>query len=64
MDGVALSWEPKENIGLDRWHYDIHREHALAEGVHGVSFALLRDDGAGRAQLCSVELLEFGDETE
>jgi hypothetical protein len=64
MDGIVLPWMPKENIGLDRWHYDIHIDHALAQGMHGVSFTLIKDDGAGRAQLCSVEVLEFGDETE
>ena len=64
LDGVALDWEPRPGIGLDRWHYDIHRFFSLSNGEHEIKFTLLNGNRQGVAQLCSVEILEFGDESE
>jgi len=62
LDGVDLGWVPREDIGMDRWHYDIYRESGLSDGVHELKFTLHHKETEGRAQLCSVEILEFGDE--
>ncbi|KAI0060358.1 hypothetical protein BV25DRAFT_1807356 [Artomyces pyxidatus] len=64
FDGEDLGWLPKEALGLDRWHYDIYRTGALSEGVHEVAFVLRDKDREGIAQLCSVEILEFGNRDE
>ncbi|KAF8631042.1 hypothetical protein AX15_002650 [Amanita polypyramis BW_CC] len=64
LDGACLDWVPRPDIGLDRWHYDIHRNFPLSHGEHEIKFTLLNDEREGAAQLCSVEILEFGDETE
>jgi hypothetical protein len=49
-----------------RWHYDIHSNKSLAGGEHNISFVLnsKEREKAGTAQLCSVEVLEFGDDSE
>ncbi|ESK95678.1 hypothetical protein Moror_12545 [Moniliophthora roreri MCA 2997] len=64
VDGVDLNWEPREEIGLDRWLYDIYVDEPLSPGRHEVSFTLLNGDLEGTAQMCSVEILEFGDADE
>jgi hypothetical protein len=63
LDGHDLGWVPAPGVGDDRWHYDIHVDKSLADGEHEVAFTLL--NGKRKvAQLCSVEILEFGDEHE
>ena len=64
LDGDDLGWVPKPGIGLDRWHYDIHSPNGLAPGFHELSFTLLNEKHQGVAQLCSAEILEFGNEDE
>ena len=64
IDGVDLGWVPEPNIGVDRWHYDIYRHGGLRLGEHEIKFTLLEGKREGIAQLCSVEVLEFGDEDE
>jgi len=64
LDEDVLEWVPRKDIGLDRWHYDIHNDQSLKPGQHEVKFTLLNEQRTGVAQLCSVELLEFGDEEE
>ncbi|KAK0464786.1 IgA peptidase M64-domain-containing protein [Desarmillaria tabescens] len=64
LDGIDLGWVPKEGLGVDRWHYDVYQDDALAGGTHEVKFTLLNADREGIAQLCNVEILEFGDENE
>ncbi|KAF8440786.1 IgA peptidase M64-domain-containing protein [Boletus edulis BED1] len=59
LDGVNLGWAPRKDIGIDRWHYDIFG-HALLEGEHVIEFALRNRELQGQAQLCSVEVLEYG----
>ncbi len=64
VDGVDLGWVPHPGLGLDRWLYDIHRDEALSGGTHEVKFTLLNKEREGTAQMCNVEILEFGDEEE
>jgi hypothetical protein len=64
LDGTDLKWVPKEGLGLDRWHYDIHRDGGLSGGEHELKFTLLNKEREGAAQLCSAEILEFGTEEE
>ncbi|OBZ71631.1 hypothetical protein A0H81_08541 [Grifola frondosa] len=64
LDGADLQWTPRQDVGIDRWHYDVHRDSVLSDGEHEVKFTLKVKDREGVAQLCSVEILEFGNETE
>ena len=64
LDGHNLHWKPRKDIGIDRWHYDIKLDRPLTLGEHTVNFTLLTKGREGDAQLCSVEILEFGDEDE
>lgn len=64
LDGVDLEWVPKKGLGLDRWHYDIHCDGGLSGGEHELRFTLVNKEREGVAQLCSAEILEFGDESE
>ena len=64
LDGEDLGWTPRKNIGLDRWHYDVYRDGGLEDGIHEVKFTLKNKEREGVAQMCSVEILEFGDETQ
>lgn len=64
LDGVDLGWVPKPGIGFDRWHYDIHSPNGLAPGSHELKFILVNKKHEGVAQLCSAEILEFGNEEE
>ncbi|KAI8986267.1 IgA peptidase M64-domain-containing protein [Trametes punicea] len=64
LDGKDLGWVPRADIGIDRWHYDIKINRTLKGGEHEVRFTLRNAKREGEAQLCSVEVLEFGNETE
>ena len=63
LDGKDLGWTPQAGIGQARWHYDLHVG-GFEEGEHEVTFELVSRDKEGEAQLCNVEMLEFGDEDE
>ncbi|KAF8583338.1 hypothetical protein K439DRAFT_1653512 [Ramaria rubella] len=64
LDGEDLEWKPRPDVHLDRWHYDIYRAQALAGGSHTLSFALGESAREGTAQLCSAEIIEYGDENQ
>ncbi|KAG1727908.1 IgA peptidase M64-domain-containing protein [Suillus occidentalis] len=64
FDSVDLHWTPRKDIGIDRWHYDVYEETSLSAGVHEISFVLKNGALEGSAQLCSVEVLEYGTEAE
>lgn len=64
LDGVDLGWTPREEVGLDRWFYDLvppGADHGgLNEGNHVLTFTLGENADEEFAQLCSVEVLEYG----
>lgn len=64
LDGEDLGWKPHPGVGLDRWHYDIYRPEALSNGNHEIKFILGDVAVEGAAQLCSVEIIEYGNENE
>ncbi|KAL0569287.1 hypothetical protein V5O48_012674, partial [Marasmius crinis-equi] len=64
VDGVDLGWVPRAGIGMDRYFYDVYRDNALTGGTHEVKFTLKNATLVGSAQMCSVEVIEFGDEDE
>lgn len=49
---------------MDRWHYDILQDKALAPGEHNLTFQLGSSAVIGKAQLCSFEIIEYGSENE
>lgn len=70
LDGNDLGWTPRRAVGQDRWHYRLQNSTALSAGEHEIKFELLDpgvegDPKTGQgAQLCSVEIIEFGDKIE
>ncbi|VDB91819.1 unnamed protein product [Peniophora sp. CBMAI 1063] len=60
IDGEDIGWKAKEDLGLDRWHYDIYRDVSLPGGSHQITFKLNDATLEGHAQLCSLEILEYG----
>lgn len=64
LDGEEIRWTPMPGIGVDRWHYDVHRNETLEDGEHTLSFSLQEGSLVGLAQLCSAEIIEFGDADE
>ncbi|KAK6956168.1 hypothetical protein Daesc_001441 [Daldinia eschscholtzii] len=64
IDGKDAGWEWNPAVGEDRYIYNIKRDEALAPGEHEIKFTLLNEERQGSAQLCSFEVLEYGDEEE
>jgi len=64
LNNKDLEWKPRPDVKLDRWHYDIYQTEALASGLHELSFTLGDSAKEGTAQLCSAEIIEYGDEAE
>lgn len=64
LDGEDLGWTPRPDVDLDRWHYDIYREVSLTPGPHELNFTLGDNALEGTAQLCSAEIIEYGDDDE
>lgn len=64
LDGVDLGWDSKSGIGFDRWHYDIYRNESLSSGEHDLEYILGDEAITGKAQLCSAEIIEFGNADE
>ncbi|KAI0265551.1 IgA peptidase M64-domain-containing protein [Gloeopeniophorella convolvens] len=61
--GAPLRWAAPAGIGEDRWHYDVEGGGGgLVPGGHVLEFELV--EGGGAPQLCSAEVLEYGDESE
>lgn len=61
IDGVDLGWEVNSIVGLDRWIYSMKFDSALAPGAHTLSYTLLNEEREGTAQLCNLQILEYGD---
>lgn len=64
FDGEDLGWTPKEGLGVDRYFYDIYKNERLSEGEHKIEFVLKNAEREGIAQMCSIEVLEYGSEQE
>jgi len=64
LDGEDLGWTPREDVRVDRWHYDIVVNSALTEGEHELRFTLGSTALEGLLQLCSFEIVEYGSDSE
>ncbi|KAG8830081.1 hypothetical protein FRC17_005475 [Serendipita sp. 399] len=64
IDDQDIGWQPRTGIGMDRWHYDVFQNKSLSSGQHDLTFTLKNGTLSGRAQLCSFEVIEYGDESE
>ncbi|CCA71389.1 hypothetical protein PIIN_11860 [Serendipita indica DSM 11827] len=64
LDGENIGWEPRPDIGMDRWHYDIKRQKALLPGQHNLTFSVAEDAQVSQGQLCSFEIIEYGNSSE
>jgi hypothetical protein len=60
LDGGNIGWTPRKDIGVDRWFYDLAISDVLKGGKHELSFELSENALVGQAQLCSVEVIEYG----
>jgi hypothetical protein len=60
LDGKDLEWEVNEVVGMDRWIYNMKFDYALEPGSHTLSYTLLNEEREGTAQLCNLEILEYG----
>lgn len=62
IDGNDVGWELNPSIGVDRYIYNIKIDERLSLGEHEVSFTLLNEEVEGSAQLCNLEVIEYGEE--
>ncbi len=62
LDGVNLEFTPRADVGLDRWHYEIQRPASLKQGTHTLTFSKGPTARDQQVQVCSIEVLEFGEE--
>lgn len=60
VDGEDVGWEINPEIGVDRYIYNMKMNSSLSPGEHGLSFTLLNEEIQGTAQLCNLEILEYG----
>ncbi|KAG8761592.1 hypothetical protein FRC11_013700 [Ceratobasidium sp. 423] len=63
LDGTTVPWKTNPEVGIDRWFYDIPIG-LLENGTHELKFALKEEGKEGLAQLCSVEVIEYGNSAE
>lgn len=64
LDSKEISWKANEAVKLDRWFYDLPiygDKGGLSQGSHELAFELQESGREGLAQLCSVEVIEYGD---
>ncbi|KAI1245984.1 hypothetical protein MGN70_012881 [Eutypa lata] len=64
IDGNDVGWELNPSIGVDRYIYNIKMDESLSLGEHEVSFTLLNEEIEGSAQLCNLEVIEYGEDFE
>ncbi len=60
VDGEDVGWEINPEVGVDRYIYNMKIDAALGPGPHELSFTLLNEEIQGTAQLCNLEVLEYG----
>jgi hypothetical protein len=61
LDGKDLGWKVNPVVGVDRFIYQMSFNESLAPGRHELGFTLLNDEIQGQAQLCNLEVLEYGE---
>lgn len=61
---MDVDWTPRKDIGVDRWFYDMQFNETLEGGPHELKFRLSEGALIGQAQLCSLEVIEYGTENE
>ncbi|KAI1203617.1 IgA peptidase M64-domain-containing protein [Nemania serpens] len=64
LDGKDVGWKINPEVGADRYIYNMKIDKALRPGKHELSFKLLNKKLEGTAQLCNLEILEYGDAEE
>lgn len=64
IDGEDVGWEINPAVGVDRYIYNIDIDEPLAPGEHEITVTLLNEELEGTAQLCNLEVLEYGSEEE
>jgi len=64
LDGVDLKFTPRVDVQIDRWFYEVPSPQPLSKGTHNLTFVAGPTSHQGVAQLCSVEILEYGNEKE
>lgn len=62
IDGKDVGWEINPEVGVDRYIYNMKIDSALSPGEHEVRFTLLNEEIQGSAQLCNLEVIEYGEE--
>ncbi|KAH7338560.1 IgA peptidase M64-domain-containing protein [Rhizoctonia solani] len=63
LNSTLATWKTNPDVGIDRWFYDIPMG-KLENGTYELKFALKKQGKVGLAQLCSVEVIEYGNTTE
>ncbi|CAE6438210.1 unnamed protein product [Rhizoctonia solani] len=63
LNNTLATWKTNPVVGIDRWFYDIPMG-KLENGTHELKFVLKKQGKEELAQLCSVEVIEYGNETE
>ncbi|KAI1212081.1 IgA peptidase M64-domain-containing protein [Annulohypoxylon truncatum] len=62
IDGNDVGWEINPEVGVDRYIYNMKVDEALAPGEHEIKVTLLNGEIEGSAQLCNLEVIEYGEE--
>lgn len=60
VDGKDVGWKINPEVGVDRYIYNMQMDSKLGPGKHELSFTLLNPEIQGAAQLCNLEILEYG----
>lgn len=61
LDGEEVAWQYNPAVGKDRYIYDVKFDSALSPGAHELTFGLENSDIEGTAQLCNLQIVEYGE---
>ncbi|KAI1452323.1 IgA peptidase M64-domain-containing protein [Annulohypoxylon moriforme] len=62
IDDRDVGWEINPEVGVDRYIYNMKIDEALPPGEHEIRITLLNEEIEGSAQLCNLEVIEYGEE--
>ncbi|KAI0014013.1 IgA peptidase M64-domain-containing protein [Xylariaceae sp. FL0662B] len=62
IDGEDVGWEVNPAVGADRYIYNMKVDEGLTPGEHELTLTLLNEELQGNAQLCNLEVIEYGSE--